>query len=167
MNQETFKNSVFVLKDKLYRFANRFLEHQEDAYDLVQEVMLKLWEQRSQLERIQNIEAFSMQMIRNLAYNKIDKLGRQAKYLNQLPPDIQPEKYPSLTRDLVLQMIDRLPEKQRMVMYLRDIEEYEVSDIAEMAGLEENAVRVNLSRARVTVRENLTKVFEYEKRRIG
>ncbi|WP_206366779.1 MULTISPECIES: RNA polymerase sigma factor [Sphingobacterium] len=167
MNQETFKNTVFVLKDKLYRFANRFLEHQEDAYDLVQEVMLKLWEQRSQLERIQNVEAFSMQMVRNLAYNKVDKLGRQAKYLNQLPADIQPEQYPSLTKELVLKMIDALPEKQRLVMYLRDIEEYEIIDIAEMAQLEENAVRVNLSRARTTVRENLTKVFEYEKRRIG
>ncbi len=167
MNQETFKNTVFVLKDKLYRFANRFLEHQEDAYDLVQEVMLKLWEKRGQLEQLQNIEAFSMQMVRNMAYNKIDKLGRQAKYLNQLPPDIQPEKYPSLTKELILKMIDELPEKQRLVMYLRDVEEYEIGDIAEMAGLEENAVRVNLSRARTTVRLNLTKVFDYEKRRIG
>jgi len=167
MNQETFKNTVFVLKDKLYRFANRFMEHQEDAYDLVQEVMLKLWEQRGQLEQLKSIEAFSMQMVRNMAYNKIDKLGRQAKYLSQLPPDIQQEKYPSLTKELILRMIDELPEKQRLVMYLRDVEEYEIVDIAEMAGLEENAVRVNLSRARTTVRVNLTKVFDYEKRRIG
>ena len=167
MNQETFKNTVFILKDKLYRFAKRFLEHQEDAYDLVQEVMLKLWEQRGQLEQLKNIEAFSMQMVRNMAYNRIDKMGRQAKYIQQLPPDIQAEKYPSLTKELILKMIDELPEKQRLVMYLRDVEEYEIGDIAEMAGLEENAVRVNLSRARTTVRVNLTKVFDYEKRRIG
>ncbi|WP_216657749.1 RNA polymerase sigma factor [Sphingobacterium shayense] len=167
MNQETFKNTVFVLKDKLYRFANRFLEYQEDAYDLVQEVMLKLWEKRAQLQQVQNIEAFAMQMVRNMAYNKIDKLGRQAKYLDQLPPDIQSEKYPELTKELILKLIDALPEKQRLVMYLRDVEEHEVGDIAEMAGLEENAVRVNLSRARTTVRSNLTKVFDYEKRRIG
>lgn len=167
MNQETFKQSVFVLKDKLYRFANRFLEHQEDAYDLVQEVMLKLWEQRGQLEQLKSIEAFSMQMVRNMAYNKIDKMGRHAKYLNQLPTDYQQEHYPSTTRELILKMIDELPEKQRLVMYLRDVEEYEIEDIAEVAGLEENAVRVNLSRARTTVRTNLTKVFDYEKRRIG
>lgn len=167
MNPEAFKKSVFILKDKLYRFANRFLEHQEDAYDLVQEVMLKLWEQREQLERVNNIEAFSMQMVKNLAYNKIDKLGRQAKYLSQLPPDIQEEKYPSMTKELVLKMIDELPEKQRLVMYLRDIEEYEIADIAEVSGIDDNAVRVNLSRARLAVREKLTKIFEYEKRRIG
>lgn len=167
MNQEAFKNTVFVLKDKLYRFANRFLEHQEDAYDLVQEVMLKLWEKRNQLDQLQNIEAFAMQMVRNMAYNKIDKQGRHAKYLKQLPPDIEVEKYPALTKELILKMIDTLPEKQRYVMYLRDIEECEISDIAAIAGLEENAVRVNLSRARSTVRLNLTKVFDYEKRRIG
>ena len=167
MNQETFKQSVFVLKDKLYRFANRFLEHQEDAYDLVQEVMLKLWEQRGQLEQLKSIEAFSMQMVRNMAYNRIDKMGRHAKYLNQLPADYQQEHYPSMTKELILKMIDELPEKQRLVMYLRDVEEYEIEDIAEVAGLEENAVRVNLSRARTTVRTNLTKVFDYEKKRIG
>ncbi len=167
MNQETFNNTVFVLKDKLYRFANRFLEHQEDAYDLVQEVMLKLWEQRGQLTQLKSIEAFAMQMVRNMAYNKIDKLGRHAKYLNQLPADVQKEKYPAMNKELILKMIDELPEKQRLVMYLRDIEEYEIVDIAEMAGLEENAVRVNLSRARNSIRINLTKVFEYEKRRIG
>lgn len=167
MNPEAFKKSVFILKDKLYRFANRFLEHQDDAYDLVQEVMLKLWEQREQLERVNNIEAFSMQMVKNLAYNKIDKLGRQAKYLSQLPPDIEEEKYPSMTKELVLKMIDELPEKQRLVMYLRDIEEYEIADIAEVSGIDDNAVRVNLSRARLAVREKLTKIFEYEKRRIG
>lgn len=94
-------------------------------------------------------------------------MGRHAKYLNQLPADIQQAKYPSMTKELIMKMIDGLPEKQRLVMYLRDIEEYEIVDIAEMAGLEENAVRVNLSRARNSVRVNLTKVFEYEKRRIG
>ncbi len=167
MNQETFKNTVFILKDKLYRFANRFLAHQEDAYDLVQEVMLKLWENRAQLEKLQSIEAFAMQMVRNMAYNRIDKLGSQAKYLKQLPADIQPEKYPPLTKELILNMIDALPQKQRLVMFLRDIEECEIEDIAEIACLEENAVRVNLSRARATVRLNLTKVFDYEKRRIG
>lgn len=167
MNPEAFKKSVFILKDKLYRFANRFLEHQDDAYDLVQEVMLKLWEQREQLERVNNIEAFSMQMVKNLAYNKIDKLGRQAKYLSQLPPGIEEEKYPSMTKELVLKMIDELPEKQRLVMYLRDIEEYEIADIADVSGIDDNAVRVNLSRARLAVREKLTKIFEYEKRRIG
>lgn len=76
------------------------------------------------------------------------------------------ESYPSLTRELILKLIDRLPEKQRLVMYLRDIEEYEIADIVNLVGIDENAVRVNLSRARNVVKVNLTKVFDYEERRI-
>ena len=167
MNQETFKHTVFVHKDKLYRFANRFFAYQEDAYDVVQEVMLKLWEIRHQLDKVKSIEGYAMNMVRNLAYNKIDKAGRQIKYLEQLPTASQSEKYPELTKELIIKMIDSLPEKQRLVMYLRDIEEYEIEDIAEFTSLEENAVRVNLSRARNTVKQQLTKIFEYEKRRIG
>ena len=167
MNQETFKNTVFVLKDKLYRFANRFLEYQEDANDLVQEVMMKLWERRDSLIELVSVEGYAMNMVRNMAYNKIERSGRQAKYLNQLTEGVQQAKYPALTQELIIKMIDRLPEKQRLVMYLRDIEEYEISDIAELINLEENAVRVNLSRARNTVKESLTQVFDYEKRRIG
>ncbi|MBP3943760.1 sigma-70 region 4 domain-containing protein [Sphingobacteriaceae bacterium WQ 2009] len=64
-------------------------------------------------------------------------------------------------------MIDKLPEKQRLVMYLRDIEEYEIDDIATLTGSTEPAVRTNLSRARAVVKMQLTKVFDYEKRRIG
>ncbi|MNY66581.1 RNA polymerase sigma factor [compost metagenome] len=51
-------------------------------------------------------------------------------------------------------------------MYLRDIEEYEIADIVNLVGIDENAVRVNLSRARNVVKVNLTKVFDYEERRI-
>lgn len=167
MNQETFKNTVFVLKDKLYRFANRFLAHEEDAFDLVQELMLKLWEKRSDLSHVDNMEAFAMSTLRNMALNKIERAGRQAKYLNEVPADIQVERYPALTQELILKYIDALPEKQRMVMYLRDVEEYEISDISKLCQIDENAVRVNLSRARQSVRASLTKVFDYEERRIG
>lgn len=167
MNQETFKNTVFVLKDKLYRFANRFLAHEEDAFDLVQELMLKLWEKRSDLSHVDNMEAFAMSTLRNMALNKIERAGRQAKYLNEVPADIQVERYPALTQELILKYIDALPEKQRMVMYLRDVEEYEIADISNLCQIDENAVRVNLSRARQSVRASLTKVFDYEERRIG
>ncbi|WKK57508.1 MULTISPECIES: RNA polymerase sigma factor [unclassified Sphingobacterium] len=167
MNQETFKNTVFVLKDKLYRFANRFLAHEEDAFDLVQELMLKLWEKRSDLNHVANMEAFAMGTLRNMALNKIERAGRQAKYLQEVPTDIQAERYPALTQELILKYIDALPEKQRMVMYLRDVEEYEIADISKLCQIDENAVRVNLSRARQSVRASLTKVFDYEERRIG
>ncbi|AIM35988.1 RNA polymerase sigma factor [Sphingobacterium sp. SG20118] len=166
MNQETFKTTVFIHKDRLFRFANRFLLDQDDAFDLVQEVLLKLWESRNELLKITNIEAYAMRMTKNLALNRLNREGVKIKYMAQLDEDIQKEKYPSLTRELILKLIDRLPEKQRLVMFLRDIEEYEIADIVTLVGIDENAVRVNLSRARNVVKVNLTKVFDYEERRI-
>lgn len=166
MNHETFKTTVFIHKDRLFRFANRFLLDQDDAFDLVQEVLLKLWESRNELLKITNIEAYAMRMTKNLALNRLNREGVKIKYMAQLDEDIQKEKYPSLTRELILKLIDRLPEKQRLVMFLRDIEEYEIADIVTLVGIDENAVRVNLSRARNVVKVNLTKVFDYEERRI-
>ncbi|UIR56416.1 sigma-70 family RNA polymerase sigma factor [Sphingobacterium sp. SRCM116780] len=166
MNQETFKTTVFILKDRLFRFANRFLLDQDDAFDLVQEVLLKLWESRVELLKVSNVEAYAMRMTKNFALNRLNREGVKAKYMGQLDQDMQQEKYPALTRELILKMVDRLPEKQRLVMYLRDIEEYEIADIVTLVGIDENAVRVNLSRARNVVKANLTKVFDYEERRI-
>ena len=166
MNQETFKTTVFIHKDRLFRFANRFLLDQDDAFDLVQEVLLKLWEARTELLKVANIEAYAMRMTKNLALNRLNREGVKTKYMAQMDQDIQKESYPSLTRELILKLIDRLPEKQRLVMYLRDIEEYEIADIVNLVGIDENAVRVNLSRARNVVKVNLTKVFDYEERRI-
>lgn len=166
MNQETFKTTVFIHKDRLFRFANRFLLDQDDAFDLVQEVLMKLWEMRSDLTNMNNLEAYAMRMTKNLALNRLNREQVKGRYVGQLEAPIQKEKYPALTRELILQLIDKLPEKQRLVMYLRDIEEYEIEDIAALIGIEENAIRVNLSRARNTVKAGLTKIFDYEERRI-
>ena len=166
MNQETFKATVFIHKDRLFRFAKRFLFDHDDAYDLVQEVLMKLWETRNDLLKISNIEAYAMRMTKNLALNRLSRENVKSKYMGQLDERIEQAKYPALTRELILKMIDNLPEKQRLVMYLRDIEEYEIADIVELIGGDENAVRVNLSRARNTVKTNLKKVFDYEESRI-
>lgn len=166
MHQETFKTTVFIHKDRLFRFANRFLLDEDDAFDLVQEVLMKLWEMRFDLSKMSNVEAYAMRMTKNLALNRLQHEQVKAKYVGQIDDPIEKEKYPSLTRDMILQLIDRLPEKQRLVMFLRDIEEYEFEDIAQLMGIEENAIRVNLSRARNTVKTSLRKVFDYEERRI-
>ncbi|WP_437921721.1 RNA polymerase sigma factor [Sphingobacterium sp. LRF_L2] len=166
MNQDTFKNTVFVFKDKMYRFAKSILTDSDEAYDLVQEVMMKLWQMRDELMRIGNIEAFAMRCVRNDAMNKIKRTKIVQLYHNTLVEEVEGERYPSLTKELIEQLINKLPEKQQLVMHLRDIEEYEISEICEVTLMEENAVRVNLMRARQKIRGQLQKIFDYEKRQI-
>lgn len=166
MNQETFKANIFIHKDKLFRFACRFMVNQQDAFDLVQEVLMKLWEIRDDLQGIVNTEAFAMRMTKNMALNKISRESVKARYESEYRLGHQQDHDPALTKDIVLRLIDSLPEKQRLVMYLRDIEEYDIVTICELTGMEENAIRVNLSRARNTVKGVLSKIFDYEERRI-
>ena len=69
-------------------------------------------------------------------------------------------------REQILGFINQLPEKQKMVIHLKDVEEYEISEISEIMEMEENAVRVNLMRARQKVKESINQLYEYENRQI-
>ncbi|TYP97584.1 RNA polymerase sigma-70 factor (ECF subfamily) [Sphingobacterium allocomposti] len=167
MNQEAFKNTVFVLKDGMYRFAKSILVDEDEAYDLVQEVMMKLWQKRETLLRIGNIEAFAMRCVRNDAMNRKKHAKVVQLYQESVIEGVTKEQYPAMTKELILRLIHALPEKQRTVMHLRDIEEYEINEICEVMDMDERAVRVNLTRARQKVKAQLQKIFDYEKRQIN
>jgi len=66
------------------------------------------------------------------------------------------------TSTRIRDLIGRLPEQQQTIMYLRDIEQNEYNEIEEITGLNANAIRVNLSRARKKVRDELLKTWNHE-----
>lgn len=167
MNQDTFQKTVFVFRDKMYRFAKSILNDEDDAYDLIQEVMMKLWQMRDDLLALASIEAYAMRCVRNDAMNKLKRAKVVALYQSGLTEGVVQERYPALTEELVRKLIYALPEKQRMVMHLRDIEEYDIAEIVDALGIEESAVRVNLMRARQKVKVQLQKIFDYEKKQIN
>ena len=70
-------------------------------------------------------------------------------------------------KEKIINFINELPEKQKMVIHLKDVEEYEVSEISEILEMEENAVRVNLMRARQKVKEQITQLMNYEQRQFS
>lgn len=166
MDQETFKNTIFLFKDKMYRFAKRILMAEDEAYDLVQELMLKLWQNRENLSLIANKEAYLMRMVKNEALNKVKKVKVVALFQAQLLEGVHLPQDSSITKEMVLHFIAQLPEKQRLVIHLRDIEEYEVSEIAKTMDMDERAVRVNLMRARQKMKVQLQKIIDYEKRQV-
>ncbi|MGL4492572.1 MAG: sigma factor, partial [Tannerellaceae bacterium] len=71
MNADTFKKRLLPFHRKLYCIAFHYLEREDEAEDMVQEVYLKLWERKEDLEAIANIEAFAVKMIRNLCLDRI------------------------------------------------------------------------------------------------
>ena len=166
MNQETFKNTVFVLKDEMYRFAKRFLVSSDEAEDLVQDLMLKFWQKKDELVHL-NLKSYVLKCVKNECLNKL-----KHETVKQNFADFQfhrSELYKMEVNNLkekIINFIHELPEKQKMVIHLKDVEEYEVSEISEMLEMEENAVRVNLMRARQKVKEQIQKLMDFENRMI-
>ena len=166
MKQSEFLKTVMPFKDKVFRVAKRLLVSTEEAEDATQELYFKLWRNRSKLKDYKSVEAFAMTMTKNYCFDRLK--SKQASNLKLIHSNYQ-EKDTSLQRrielndsvSLVHKLIENLPEQQKLVIQLRDVEEYEFDEIAKMLDLQPTAVRVTLSRARKTIREQLTKQHNY------
>jgi RNA polymerase sigma-70 factor (ECF subfamily) len=166
MTQTEFLKIVMPFKDKVFRLAKRLLVSREEAEDATQEVLLKLWSNKAKMQDYKNVEAFSMTMTKNFCLDKLK--SKQAQNLKLVHSNYQDHKV-SLQKQLELndsvdwvsKIIEELPEQQKMVIQLRDIEQYDFEEICKMLDMNATAVRVALSRARKTIREKLTKTHNY------
>lgn len=168
MNLEAFQNRVLPAKNKLFRFAYRLLANEEEAKDVVQDVLIKVWNGRDRMDEVQNWEAWCMRMTKNLSLDRIRSRQRKATDPIAEGFDVRNETLsPHETTELgesmqrINELISALPEKQRQVIHLRDIEGYSYNEICEILGLEMSQVKVNLFRARNAVREKLVKLNAY------
>jgi len=153
------------MKDKVFRFAKAILSDTAEAEDVTQDIFEKLWQNRGQSKPYNNLESFLIRSTRNLCldrikhHNVILKNSKILSVLNNHSVDPQVEK--KEVSDVIKSIIDQLPKKQKMVIHLRDVEGYEFEEICEATGIEQNAIRVNLSRARKTVKQELLKTMNY------
>jgi RNA polymerase sigma factor (sigma-70 family) len=168
MNLETFQAKVFPVKNKLFRFAFRLLGSSADAQDIVQEVLIKIWNGREQLGEIQNIEAWSMRITKNLSLDRLRQQSRRPtdsleKVLHIHNETLSPYEKTEISESMkrIDEVMAALPDKQRQVMHLRDIEGYSYSEIGEIMEIDMSQVKVNLFRARNAVREKLQKINNY------
>ena len=164
MEEISFKNDVLPLKDKLFRLALRITSNREEAEDIVQDTLIKLWNQRNEWSAIRNMETYSMTVCRNLALDAISKSERQNISLDETAhaqPDTSRMQDEVLMRqqqmDRIRAIIQQLPEKQRTIILLRDIEEKSYQEIAEIMGINLSDVKVNLFRARQTLKAKINK----------
>jgi RNA polymerase sigma-70 factor (ECF subfamily) len=170
MELERFKITVLPLREKLLHISLKLLDEKADAEDVVQEAFLKLWHIRDKLDAYQSIEALAVMMTKNLA---LDKLKMQKPMADESELHFQDTKTKTPAElleqkdavDCIRRLIEQLPSLQHTIIRMKDIEGYEVDEIAEITGTQPEAVRVNLSRARKKVREQfitLNKgIYEY------
>jgi RNA polymerase sigma-70 factor (ECF subfamily) len=160
MESTQFNTQILNHSDKLYRLAKSILRNENAAQDAVQELNMKLWEKRSILDEVENIQAFTMRSMRNLCLDTL----RQQKDEDEIPVEfeyVEPNPYQQTEqKDIaskIRTMINQLPELQRTIIRMRDVEEMEIAEIAFITSISENAVSVNLSRARQKIREQILK----------
>jgi RNA polymerase sigma factor (sigma-70 family) len=162
-----FKTDVLPISNKLLRFALQILQNEEEAKDVLQDIFLKLWQKREELGKVENLEAFAIRMTRNRCLDVIR--SRRTVSMEVVKKNSRMEEDCSHTDNLentdmaglVKRIIAGLPDLQRTVIHLRDIEQLEYEEIAEATELNVNAIRVNLSRARKKVRDEILKIQNY------
>ncbi len=167
MTKEEFKIQVVPVGEKLYRLAYRLLKDPDDAKDALQEVYIKLWKLKDRLKEYNSIEAFAMTITKNHCLDKI-KLKKTVtleskhtyyKSNDDIDPQIQLELKDNINN--ISKLLSLLPEQQRIILELRDMEGYSYEEIEEVMNLPVNTIRVNLSRARKKIREFLIKMNSY------
>lgn len=168
MELQEFKSRVLPVKDRLYRLALHMLRSVPEAEDALQDAMLKLWDKRQQLDSYRSVEALAVTITKNLCLDRL----KSKKHKNQLDVQemeldsgfISPYKKMELSDSLkvMTRAFAALPEQQRLLISLRDVEGYSYEEIAEQTGLEINNIRVGLSRARKKARELYLKIENYE-----
>lgn len=170
MQQKEFNRIAHTCEGKMFRLAQRILISEDSAKDAVQEVFLKLWNIRDKLGNVKNISAYAMRMTKNYCFDKLK--AKDSQNLRLVHSNIDREEN-SIEDDMEVRdeveflkrVINLLPERERTVIHLREIEEMELPTIAEITETKEGSVRVALSRARKKIKDEMIKYrksYRYE-----
>jgi len=158
MNAKDFEILARSLRPGLVKTARRIVDNTDEAEDVAQDVMLKLWNMRDCLDRYNSVGSLGMVMARRMALNVL-----RARHPSVSVEEVCSESYDDLSPEEVLvrqetsEKIDAvlasLPESQQTLIRLRHVEGYDNAAIASILGSSEGAVRTALSRARRRVAE--------------
>ncbi len=163
MEIELFKTSVIPLRKKLLAYTTKLAGDQVEAEDIVQDVFLKLWTIRDSLDRYDNVEALALRITKNKTLDELKRCRceslENAELSGQLirlaTPDPEKEAEIKEMAAHVKRLIRALPPLQQSIIRMKDVEGYELQEIADITGTQIEAVRSNLSRARKKIREQL------------
>ena len=167
MQEISFRDDILPLKDKLFRLALRITFDRAEAEDVVQDTMIRVWNKREEWTQFGSIEAYCLTVAKNLA---IDRSQKKEAQNVELTPEMEEESeisgpYDQLVNNermsIIHRLINELPEKQRLIMQLRDIEGESYKEIAKILNLTEEQVKVNLFRARQKVKHWYLEIDEY------
>jgi RNA polymerase sigma-70 factor (ECF subfamily) len=169
---QTKYDQFFSIQKKLFRFAVFLADNREEAKDLYQETMLKLWEKRADWEKLENMEAYAIRATKNTFLNWKNKVQRmRVLSTEEVPENLYQSQLPEIESkiniwDLKVKfdvMTRGLSDLQKQIIFLREVEGYEYNEIAELMSVSLSQVKINLFRARNVIKERVAKIKRYER----
>ncbi len=164
--EEAFRGIVDAYTERLYWHVRRFLCSHDETNDLLQDIFIKIWTAMPNFRGESSLYTWIYRIATNEALNHLRK--QRFKSLismnfsdNSLERKIDEDSYfngDALQRELH-KAIQRLPEKQRIVFNLRYFDEMKYSDIAEITGTSEGALKASYHHAYNKITDDLQKIF--------
>ncbi|MDB4605527.1 sigma-70 family RNA polymerase sigma factor [Flavobacteriaceae bacterium] len=166
MKESEFISFITPLQERLFRLSKRLLVSSQEAQDAVGEITLKLWEKRNGLSSVKNLEAYAMTMTKNFCLDRLkSKQGSHLRLVHVNYEKVNDNLSQALEHKDSLSIVEKamqgLPEVQRLLIQLRDIEGLSYTEIEAVVAMKPTAIRVALSRARKTLKEHLVKNHSY------
>lgn len=168
MNSEELNIEFLRVKDAAYRYAAALLHDRVEAEDLTQDLYERLWRRRLLLRR-SSFRALAMSAMRNLCLDRLRGRERR-RYVgidsrevieHQAPATSDGEGSAEELGRLARRAIESLPEREREVIHLREVEGMPFAEVARVVGISEAAARMAASRARQRVKDEVSKVINY------
>ncbi len=143
----------------MFRLACSILGRKEEAEDLTQDVAERILRQSDRLDNVENIDAFICRSVKNACIDGIRRRKDTTEKIPERPDEKTPDRWSDM--QLVHHALAQLPERQRLVIHLKDIEGYDCIEIAEIIETNEANVRTILSRGRKALKEIIEKEVGY------
>ncbi|MBO5698427.1 MAG: sigma-70 family RNA polymerase sigma factor [Bacteroidaceae bacterium] len=156
MTSKEFEEKYVRLAPRLYQVAMSMLNNQQDAEDVVQETLVKLWREADRLEHMQNPLGYMLRTLRNAC---IDLLRSRPNEMDLEPleetiaePDVSPELDVGKKVQIILHS---LPQKTQQIINMRHVAECSIDEICEATGETPSNIRQILSRTRRKIVEQI------------
>lgn len=163
-----FEQLVKPHLNRLYKFAYRLTGHQDDAEDLVQDLLIKIYPRLEEMQRIEKLSSWLSRVLYRMFIDKvrrdkrspIDLMGEdESIYETQINEEGGPLNFVNseLNQKVVSSALQQLKEDHRILIMLHDVEGYSLQEINEITGVEIGTIKSRLSRARKKIREIIQK----------
>ena len=156
-----FKNLFTAYCQALINFARRYVKDTQIAENIVQDVFVKIWEMRSELDPSLNIKVYLYTMVKNhsLKYVRhLDVQQRSVPYLEHIQPQVKTPEEDTNQRELseaIGKAIGKLPDKERLIFSMNRFDQLTYKEIAEIQNLSVKTVETYVGRALKFLRERL------------